>query len=450
MKARKQRRWQPRILRTLSLLGAILPGIIFSAANAKAHSKEETLSAKDRKEVFERIWKDVDEKYYEPKFNGVNWEDVRTRYEPKVALVKDDEEFYNLMKQMVEELHDAHTRFNTPNEWKNREKHQGVSLGFGVEQIEGKTVVNFVRPESEAESKGIKLGMVVQTLDGQPVAELLAASKNKRERNSSERADMLLAYRDIFSGPVDSTLKLGLQRADGSTFETSVTRTIYALPPKVEGKLLPSGNGYIRFDEFETGIARQFKDELEKLRNAPGLVIDLRNNGGGTLDSMLALAEDLLPESTLFAEDRTRSGKPLSEFFGLSKVDLELHAGKAGKQVYAGPVVILVKSRTASASEIYAAGMQDNGRARIIGTQTCGCVLGIVKNRRTKGGGVLEISEILWLTPKGRKLEGEGVLPDREVSPTIADLQRRRDVVLEAAEQNLREMAQEQQARRQQ
>jgi C-terminal processing protease CtpA/Prc len=63
---------------------------------------------------------------------------------------------------------------------------------------------------------------------------------------------------------------------------------------------------------------------------------------------------------------------------------------------------------------------------------------------------VLEISEILWLTPKGRKLEGEGVLPDREVSPTIADLQRRRDVVLEAAEQNLREMAQEQQARRQQ
>src|SRR5579862_6299150 len=237
MKARKQRRWQPRILRTLSLLGAILPGIIFSAANAKAHSKEETLSAKDRKEVFERIWKDVDEKYYDPKFNGVNWEDVRTRYEPKVALVKDDEEFYNLMKQMVEELHDAHTRFNTPNEWKNREKHQGVSLGFGVEQIEGKTVVNFVRPESEAESKGIKLGMVVQTLDGQPVAELLAASKNKRERNSSERADMLLAYRDIFSGPVDSTLKLGLQRADGSTFETSVTRTIYALPPKVEGKL---------------------------------------------------------------------------------------------------------------------------------------------------------------------------------------------------------------------
>jgi carboxyl-terminal processing protease len=90
---------------------------------------------------------------------------------------------------------------------------------------------------------------------------------------------------------------------------------------------------------------------------------------------------------------------------------------------------------------VFAAGMQDTQRAKIIGSQSCGCVLGIARPRVMKGGGVLEMSEVLWFTPKGRKLEGTGIVPDQIVLPTVADLQRGRDTVLAEADKSLAKMA---------
>src|SRR5258708_31495652 len=81
--------------------------------------------------------------------------------------------------------------------------------------------------------------------------------------------------------------------------------------------------------------------------------------------------------------------------------------------------------------------MQDTQRAKIFGSQSCGCVLGIAKPRVMKGGGVLEMSEVLWFSPKGRKLEGTGIIPDKIVVPSVADLQRRRDTVLAEADKGL-------------
>jgi carboxyl-terminal processing protease len=81
--------------------------------------------------------------------------------------------------------------------------------------------------------------------------------------------------------------------------------------------------------------------------------------------------------------------------------------------------------------------MQDTQRAKIFGSQSCGCVLGIAKPRAMKGGGVLEMSEVLWFSPKGRKLEGTGIIPDHVVVPTMFDLQRGRDAVLAEADKSL-------------
>ena len=122
---------------------------------------------------------------------------------------------------------------------------------------------------------------------------------------------------------------------------------------------------------------------------------------------------------------------------GLFKLPLQLYVGRAGEQIYSGPVVILVDAHSASSSEVFAAGMQDTLRAKVIGSQSCGCVLGIAKPRVMKGGGVLEMSEVLWFSPKGRKLEGTGIIPDQLVTPTMFDLQRGRDAVLAAADKSL-------------
>lgn len=109
--------------------------------------------------------------------------------------------------------------------------------------------------------------------------------------------------------------------------------------------------------------------------------------------------------------------------------------------MHSGPVVILVSSRSASTAELFAAAMQQTKRAVVIGGQSCGCAVGINKQRHLKGGGILEIGEVLWLTPSGRKIEGEGVVPDRLVAPSISDLQKKRDAVIEAAEIVLHELS---------
>jgi carboxyl-terminal processing protease len=421
-----------------ALSGGPSPQTLYAKNRVEERPGAHALSANDRAAIFDKVWKAIDKHYYDPAFNGVDWKAVRAKYEPQVAGLPDDAAFYDLVKRMVEELHDAHTRFSTPQEWQNREKHRGVSAGFGVDSVEGKTVITTVSPDSEAARKGIAPGMVVLTIDGESIEARLVEVGAAHAHNSSDRADLLRAYRNLLAGPAGSVLRLELQRADGSTWQTSVTRELQSFSLSVQEKSLPSGLAYIRFDEFQAATPREFKQALRSVHEAAGLIIDLRGNGGGTLTSMLQIAGYFLPDRTRFAQDRTRSGKPFSALGGLFKVGLELYAGEKGHQLYSGPVAILVRGRTASAAEIFSAGLQESGRAKVFGTQTCGCVLGIVKNRKVRGGGVLEISEMLWLTPKGRKLEGEGVLPDREIRPSIADLQQRRDVPLEEAEKSLR------------
>jgi carboxyl-terminal processing protease len=96
-----------------------------------------------------------------------------------------------------------------------------------------------------------------------------------------------------------------------------------------------------------------------------------------------------------------------------------------------------VDERTRSAGEVFAAGFQENGRARVVGVQSCGCVLDR-ESKKVKAAGVLQYSHFGYLSSKGRKLEGTGVMPDKKVTPTIAGLQRGLDEVLDEAERMLK------------
>src|ERR1700732_578820 len=398
---------------------------------------KQRLTAKDRKEVFEKIWKEIHDHYYDPSYNGVDWDEVHQRYGPLVEATKRDQEYYALMSQMTSELHDAHTRFSSPEQWKNFRRQQGVTVGFSVDDVDGKPVVTNVIPGTAAAHAGIEPGRVVLRVNDTPVAERIAEIEKKRLPSSSERATRWFIYNRVFAGPPDAPVKVVLQRADGSELEVSVRRQIYSAAPDVTTHVLPSGNVYIRFDGFQHPVTKEFRDALQKYRDAPGLIVDLRRNGGGDLAVLLPIAGYFFRKKTLFAKDSTRTGKPLSSYVGLFKLPLQLYVGKPGDQIYSGPVTILVDAHSASSSEVFAAGMQDTGRAQIIGSQSCGCVLGIARPRVMKGGGGLEMSEVLWFSPKGRKLEGTGIIPDQLVTPTMFDLQRGRDAVLAAAAKSL-------------
>ena len=417
--------------------GPEAPGTPQIRPAAPAPTVKNRLTPKDRREVFEKVWKEIHDHYYDPSFNGVDWNEVHGRYIPLVQATTKDQEFYALMSQMTSELHDAHTRFNSPEQWKNFRRQQGVTVGFPVDDLDGRTVITNVIPGTEAARAGIEPGMVVLRIDGTAIEERISEIQKRRLPSSSERATRWFVYNRLLAGPVDAPLKVELRRADGSEFAVSVRRQIYSETPEVHTHVLPSGNVYIRFDGFQHPITKEFRDALQRFHNAPGLIVDLRRNGGGDLAVLLPIAGYFFGKKTLFAKDSTRTGKPLSSYVGLFKLPLQLYVGRPGEQIYSGPVVILVNSHSASSSEVFAAGMQDTMRAKVIGSQSCGCVLGIAKPRVMKGGGVLEMSEVLWFSPKGRKLEGTGIIPDEFVAPTMFDLQRGRDAVLAAADKSL-------------
>jgi carboxyl-terminal processing protease len=412
----------------------------FSSPNDGPASANE-LSPKDRASVLDNVWKNVRDRYYDPQFHGVNWEEVGNRYRPLLEGVKNDQEFYALVNRMTGELHDAHTRFNSPTAWENRQRDLGVSIGFAIAERENSIVVTDVTPDSNAVAAGIQPGMIILTVNGKPIAELIAEAEKTVLPTSTERATRRRILAAVFKGAADVTYKIELQRADGSKFEASVAKQTLPAPPDVTDKLLPSGEAYIRFDGFKEPVIKEFREAIEKYRNAPGVIIDLRRNGGGRFDVLSAIAGYFYDSKTVISESLSRKDVAAEEKSGQDKAHKTLVAGKSGGQIYAGPVVILTTEGTASSSEIFSAALQDTGRAKIVGSQTCGCVIGIANNQKMKGGGVLEVSEVLFFTPKGRKLEGDGVTPDTNVVPSIADLQQKRDVALVQAEQLLASMA---------
>ena len=425
---------------SLAFLAVLSLGLVLSISIA-AKGVSRSLTPAEREAVFEKVWKNVDQHYYDPKFGGVNWMEVHQRYLPLITGAKGDKDFYSLLDRMTAELHDAHTRFSSPEQWQNRKKHQGVSTGFRAGFVDGQVVVLEVYPGSPAEHAGVQPGMILTALSGEPIADRLAKSAKEVLPSSSERVTQLRVLGDTLAAPLQTPLDASFQRADGSILEAKFAREILSTAPQVISARTAAGFGYIRFDEFEHNLVRQFKSALEQMRGAPGLVLDLRWNRGGDGATLQAIADMFFSRRTLFERRMSRKQVVASARDGSHMRETRVYAGGKDERTYIGSVVILLSVYSASAAEVFAAGMQDSGRATLVGTQTCGCVLGITHDRVMKGGGVLEISEILWFSPKGRKLEGEGVIPDRRVAPTIASLQQRQDIVLEESEKALRDLA---------
>jgi carboxyl-terminal processing protease len=420
-----------------TILAVLVSGLACSLAT---HGISRKLSPKEREEVFEKVWKEVDEHYYDPEFGGVKWQEVRLRYLPLVKAAKDDAGFYAIVDRMTGELHDAHTRFSSPEQWENHKKHQGVSAGFRAGYVEDKVVVLDVYPDSNAAHAGIEPGMIVTALDGQPMEKRLAEAAPSVLPSSTERVTKLRILGNVFAGSIETPFAASLERANGSPLEVKFARQTLTTEPRVTAAKLSSGFGYVRFDEFHPSLVGDFRKAVEDLRAAPGLILDLRRNRGGVGATLEAMATLFFDSKTLFERRMSRKQVSASERDGHRTEETQVFVGKSGAQSYSGPVVILVSEYSASATEVFAAGMQDSGRATLVGSQSCGCVLGITHDRVMKGGGVLEISEVLWFSPKNRKLEGEGVIPDKAAVPTIASLREKRDVVLEEGEKTLQEL----------
>jgi carboxyl-terminal processing protease len=198
--------------------------------------------------------------------------------------------------------------------------------------------------------------------------------------------------------------------------------------------VLPSGYGYIRFSQWSLSLTTRAITALEELADSPGLVIDLRGNPGGSVHAVNLMLAKFFTARTELGHATTRTGQPVALFLGAVEIIKLKRTVDGDPNAYKGPVVILMNAQSASGSELFAGTMQAAGRAVVAGEPSCGCLLGFLGYARVPGGGELAYSEVGFVMSNGRRIEGEGVIPDYPVNVTLSDLQLNRDRGLEQAQ----------------
>jgi carboxyl-terminal processing protease len=390
--------------------------------------------------AFDAVWGTIESRYHDPAYNGVDWKAVGERYQPLALAAPTDDAFWDVLDRMTGELHDSHTRVESPKQVQLRERDEAITLGFVFLPVAGHLAVTSVDPDSDAWWGGVRPGMLVAAIGGEPAQaaydKLLAETRSA----STARARHFNVIRKVINGPEGSKVAFAFERADGSRFDITLARRIVPRRHREIHRVLPSGYGYLRFTQWTIGLTTRAIGGLEQLRKTPGLVIDLRGNPGGSVYAVNSMLEKFFTRPTQLGRATTRSGHAVSLLMGTVDI-IKLERDVPGDpDAYRGPVVILVDGLSASGSELFAGTMQATGRAEVVGEPSCGCLLGFLGYARIPGGGALAYSEVGFVLSNGRHVEGEGVIPDRIVPHTLEDLRVSRDRPLEAAQAMLAAM----------
>jgi carboxyl-terminal processing protease len=385
-----------------------------------------------RQAAIDFVWTTVNERYYDPKLNGLDWKAVRAKYEPQLLATKTDDEFWELLDRMTGELKDSHTRIHSPKLVQQQRNNESHSLGLGFIELDDTIVVTSVHPQSDAWWAGVRAGMTIRTIDGEAALPLYRKLVTESRDTSTPWARTRGAVRKVNAGDIGTEVSMTFVRADGTTIDLRMKRRKFAVPPDFTPRVLPSGFGYLRFSNFLGNLEGGIVAEIDKMKDAPGMIIDLRNNGGGSGGMSANLLARFFKDKQTGMKTVTRTGKPISVFFyPITKMEEEIKG--IGDKAYTKPVVVLTNESSASASEIFSSMMKETKRATLIGQRTCGCLLGYFGLADVPGGAQMAYSEIGFVTKSGGRIEGDGVAPDIEVKMTREDYLFNRDRVLERA-----------------
>ncbi|HEX2195325.1 MAG TPA: S41 family peptidase [Actinomycetota bacterium] len=285
---------------------------------------------------------------------------------------------------------DPYAVFYSPTAFRSfQELTSGKFSGIGVwlkEKDEGLTIVS-VLPGTPAREVGLQEGDVIESIDGRPAASL-----------SSDEA---VAH---IKGPEGTEVSVGIERG-GERLDFTMTREEIDLP-NLRATLRSDDVGYIQLFGFARGAADQVRDEVEDMidQGAEGIVLDLRDNGGGLFTEAVDVASVFIEDGEVVIYREGRDDETVYEA-----------EGDAFEEV---PLVVLVNEGTASASEIVAGALQDQERATLIGTTTYGkgSVQEVV---RLRDASALKLTTAAYLTPEGRDINGRGISPDVEVVDAV-------------------------------
>ena len=279
------------------------------------------------------------------------------------------------------------------------DKSHGEFGGLGIQITSDRGAVRVISPidDTPADKAGIKAGDYITHIDGEQVFDLTLNQAVKKMK-----------------GRPGTKVKLTIVSDDGESRELTLKRDIIKVKSiKFDDKVVAGADkddtetphiGYVRISDFGATTSRDLKEALEKLekKNVMGYVLDVRNNPGGYLTAAIEVSDAFLDSGEIVS---TR---------GKMETDIERVYATSGDLTNGKPVVVLINHGSASASEIVAGALQDNGRGLIMGSQSFG--KGSVQQQKPLGDGTaIHITIARYYTPSGNSIQNEGITPDVEV-----------------------------------
>ncbi len=357
------------LLALLGAIGAVVPTL---QADTNAESPESKALSLDDLRTFTDVFSQIRNNYVEP---------VDEKWLLNAAI-----------NGMLSEL-DPHSAYLPDERFRNLdESSRGRFSGIGVnvDIVDRRIVVQAVIAPSPADSAGINPRDVIISIDGRPV----------KGRNLREAIDEL-------RGEPGTQLALEVLTPGRDSRKVTLVRSSVEIP-SLSFDLIEDEFGYFKISHFNRESAIHFEETLESIASdgivMKGVILDLRDNPGGVLQPAVDLADGFL-EQGVIVSTRGRNAAMQLEF-----------TAQPGDWLGGIPMVVLIDRGSASASEVLAGALQDNGRALIVGEKSFGkgSVQSVLPLRNGAG---IKLTTARYYTPSGRSIQAEGIVPDVELKP---------------------------------
>jgi carboxyl-terminal processing protease len=431
-----------------------------SGASAQTERAAERISPAVAVATFDSAWQRVRNVHYDTTMRGLDWDRVREELRPKAERAATVGELRNVLTEMLNRLGESHYGV-IPQEAEDAFG-PGPSgdpdaapgdVGLSLRLVGTDVIVSRVVRDGPADQAGVRPGWVVDSVGrygARRSAERLARLKTEAERRQAlYRVPMSVTA--SFAGPPGSVVTAAFRDGAGRRVVKTLTRRAPRgevirypnLPPfvaLVEHERLPLSDaatgpcvGVIRFNIWMPQLLAQLDRAVDSVRDCRGVVLDLRGNPGGAGAMVMGVGGHFLDAAVALGTLRMRGND-------LRYVANPRRTTSGGQPVrpYAGLLAILVDPLTGSTSEIFTAGMQSIGRARVFGETSAGQALPAMATRLPTGDVLLHVIAD-FVAPDGRRIEGRGVVPDEMVPLRRADLLTGRDAPMEAALRWIRE-----------
>lgn len=306
-----------------------------------------------------------------------------------IGTIDDEKMIESAIKGYVAGIGDKYTEYYTPEEMSGElDEAMGNYVGIGiymlVDSTNGQIIVSQPMEGSPAEEVGIKSGDIITKVNGEEIT----------TENISDMSSKI-------KGEEGTKVELEIKRED-ETLTLNVERRRIVVS-HIKSRVIENNIGYLNIIDFDGGTAEEFKKKYEELKGKgiKSLIIDIRSNGGGVVDESIAILEMLCKkDDTLLITVDKNEKEVITKSMKEQEIDI--------------PVIVLVNEYSASASEILAGALQDNGRAKLVGKKTYG--KGVIQTLiKLSDGSGLKMTTEEYCTPNRNKINKAGIKPDYEV-----------------------------------